>query len=245
MDSERRYSEDEISEILDRATEAQTSRTPTSSGATGLTLRELQEIGREVGIPDEVITNAAASLDRPRPETAAPQKFLGQTIGVGRVVDLPRPLTDAEWHRLVVDLRETFDAKGKISEDGPFRGWSNSNLQALLEPTATGERLRLRTLKGNARVFQGMGGAFLAAGTVMSLAGLLGMAGDPSNLTLIALGAGFFLSSRLTVPSWARTRGRQFEEIIGRVMRTLEAPAAPTSRLPGRTDDDEDQDDED
>ncbi|HKJ03198.1 MAG TPA: hypothetical protein VJ997_12105, partial [Longimicrobiales bacterium] len=135
MDSERRYSDDEVSEILDRATEAQLSRPPAGGGSAGLTLHQLQEIGREVGIPEGVITRAATSLDQPRPKAVANQTFLGQTIGVGRVVDLPRPLTDQEWNRLVVDLRETFNAKGRISGQGAFRQWSNSNLQALLEPT--------------------------------------------------------------------------------------------------------------
>ena len=239
MDSERRYSEDEIAEILDRATEAQTTRTPTSSGSTGLTLRELQEIGREVGIPDDVITSAAASLDRAPSRPTPPQKFLGQTIGVGRTVDLPRPLTEAEWHRLVVDLRETFDAKGKLSDDGPFKSWTNSNLQALLEPTESGQRLRLRTLKGNARPLQGMGAAFAVGGTLMTIAASVGVAVDPSNLTLIAVGIGLFTASRLTVPQWARSRSRQFEQVIGRLMGSLEASSQATPALPGPDPDEE------
>lgn len=218
MDSERRYTEEEVSEILDRATEAQTDRTATSSGATGLTLRELTEIGHEVGIPEDVITRAATDLDRPKPEAVAQETFLGQTIGVGRTVYLPRPLTDQEWHRLVIDLRETFNAKGKIRDEGPFRQWTNSNLQVLVEPTEQGTRLRLRTLKGNARAAQGMGAAFMAAGAGLGIASIFGLARDPSDMVFMAaVGAGFFLWSRLTVPSWAKVRARQFEELIARM----------------------------
>lgn len=225
MDSERRYTEEEVSEILDLATEAHTDRTPTSSGSTGLTLRELQEIGREVGISEDVIAHAATSLDRPRAETAAEETFLGQTIGVGRTVALPRPLTDQEWHRLVVDLRETFNAKGKITDEGPFRQWTNSNLQAFVEPTDQGTRLRLRTLKGNARAAQGIGVAFMATGAGLGIASLLGLARDPRDVVMMAaMGAGFFLWSRLTVPSWAKTRARQFEEVIARVTHTTALP---------------------
>ena len=144
MSTERRYTEDEVDSILDRATEAQTSRASNGPQGTGLTLRELQEIGREVGISEEEITRAATSLDHPTPVPTPDRRFLGQTIGVGRTVDLPRPLKDEEWHRLVVDLRETFDAKGKLGDDGPFRQWSNSNLQVFLEPSGGGQRLRLR-----------------------------------------------------------------------------------------------------
>jgi hypothetical protein len=237
MNAERRYTEDEVSEILDRATEAQTDRAQTGAGATGLTLRELHEIGREVGIPEEVITRAATGLDRPRPEPLAQERFLGQTIGVGRTVQLPRPLTDEEWHRLVIDLRETFNAKGKISDEGAFRQWTNSNLHALLEPAEGGERLRLRTLKGNARTFQRIGAVFMAIGGGMGIASMLGLAGDPKDLVFMGvMGAAFFLSSRLTVPSWAQTSTRQFEEVIARLTHSISAPAGRDDALPPRSD---------
>ena len=224
MNSDRRYTEEEVGKILDRATEAESASGPGAGGSTGLTLRELHEIGKEVGIPEEVITRAATSLDRPEPKPAAAQTFLGQTIGVGRTVDLPRPLTDQEWNSLVVDLRETFDAKGKIRDEGPFRQWTNSNLQALIEPTETGQRLRLRTLKGTARPYQGMGAAFMIAGMGAGIASFLGMASDPTLFPLFGvMGAAFFLSSRLTVPRWAQMRSRQFEDIIARLIHRSDA----------------------
>lgn len=233
MDSERTYSEDEVNAILDLATEAQTSRASTSSGATGLTLRELKEIGHEVGISEADIVRAATSLDRPSPAPTTSQKFLGQTIGVGRAVDLPRPLSDAEWHRLVVDLRQTFDAKGKLQEDGPFRQWTNSNLQAMLEPSETGQQLRLRTLKGNARTFQGMGLGFMAGGLGLGVLSVLGMARDPSDVLIFGvMGTAAFLGSRLTVPTWARTRADQFDGIIDRLLHRLENTALESGSRP-------------
>ncbi len=233
MDPERRYTEEEVSEILDRATEAQLTRTPTGGGGAGLTLAELKEIGQEVGIPEDVISSAAASLDRPRPAVIPQPKFLGQNIGVGRTVDLPRRLTDTEWNRLVIDLRETFNAKGKISGEGAFRQWNNANLQALLEPTESGERLRLRTVKGNARTFQGMGAAFMSASLVIGVMSVLGLVADPSQaVTFGLMGAAFFLVSRVTVPAWAKTRARQFEDVIERVTHSVEAAPSGSNRLP-------------
>ena len=220
MNTERRCTEEEVGKILDRATEADSAPAPGAGGPAGLTLGELHEIGREVGIAEEVISRAATSLDRPDPKPTARQTFLGQTIGVGRTVDLPRPLTDQEWNRLVIDLRETFDAKGRIRDEGQFRQWTNSNLQALLEPTETGQRLRLRTVKGNARSSQAMGAAFMIGGMGMGIASLLGMAADPSLLPLFGgvIGAALFFASRLTVPQWAEKRSQQFEHIIARLM---------------------------
>ena len=97
---------------------------------------------------------------------------------MGRTVELPRALTDQERNRLVIDLRETFDAKGKIRDEGAFKQWTNSNLQALLEPTETGQRLRLRTVKGDARSFQGMGAAFMTGPVGAGIASMV-FAVDP------------------------------------------------------------------
>ena len=231
MNSERRYTEEEVGKILDRATEADSAR---GGGASkGLTLRELHEIGKEVGISEEVITQAATSLDRPVSMPAPTQTFLGQTIGVGRTVELPRPLTDQEWNRLVVDLRETFDAKGTIRDEGPFRQWTNSNLQVLLEPTDTGQRLRLRTVKGNARSFQGMGAGFMLGGAGLGIASLLGVANNATGVLMFGvMGAAFFLSSRLTVPQWARTRTQQFDEVIARLTYRIDAVAIESGDPP-------------
>ncbi len=88
-------------------------------------------------------------LDRAGSPTG--RRVLGLPLGVGRTVELGRKLTDEEWDHLVVDLRETFDARGQVRQDGSLRQWTNGNLQALLEPTPTGDRLRLRTMNGNAR----------------------------------------------------------------------------------------------
>ena len=223
MNSERRYTEDEIAKILDRATEADSVRGPGDGDSAGLTLRELHEIGNEVGIPEEVITRAATGLDRPEPKPVVTQTFLGQTIGAARTVDLPRPLTDQEWNRLVIDLRETFEVQGKIRDEGPFRQWTNSNLQALLEPTETGQRLRLRTVKGNARSYQGLGAAFMIGGVGMGIVSSLWVLPDPSAFfPLGVMGAAFFFASRLTVPQWARKRSRQFEDIIARLIHRMD-----------------------
>lgn len=131
--TERRYSEAEVTAIFERAAEAQQSARRQLPAGEGMSLAQLQDIGREVGIPSELVDQAARSLEREG--QPASRKFLGLPIGVGRTIELGRKLTDEEWERLVVDLRETFDAKGRVRYDGPFREWTNGNLQALLEPT--------------------------------------------------------------------------------------------------------------
>ena len=173
--TERRYSEEETAEIFRRAAEAQQEGTlvPLAS-RDGLTLGALQEIGREVGLPSDLIAHAAKALDRGG--RSFTRRFAGLPLGVGRTVELDRRLTDSEWQRLVVDLRETFDARGTLREDGAFRQWSNGNLQALLEPIGEAERLRLRTTNGAARAWMTAGLAMLG----VALVSLLALGGDAS-----------------------------------------------------------------
>lgn len=219
--TERRFNEIEVAAIFERATEArETLQRQLPSGEGGLTLAELQEIGREVGISSDLIVQAAHTIDQAGRQTS--RKWLGLPIGVGRTVALDRKLTEEEWERLVVDLRETFDARGIVRHEGSLRSWSNGNLQALLEPTATGHRLRLRTVKGDARsmIITGLG-MFGAATALLAAAAMRGPFSDIGMLSglsiLGTMGLGMVGMGALRLPSWARLRRRQMEEVAGRL----------------------------
>ncbi len=123
---------------------------------------------------------------------------------------------------------KTFDARGTVRYDGPFRQWTNGNLQALLEPTATGHRIRLRTVKGDARVLMtvGLGSLGVAAAVLVALA-VAGGLGDPGSLTgagfLSAIGLGMFGIGALRLPGWARLRRRQMEGVAARLALAAES----------------------
>ena len=112
---------------------------------------------------------AARAVERGDLVPTRQMTYVGLPIGVTRTIHLDRAVTDSEWERLVVALRETFQARGRIGQEGTLRHWSNGNLQALLEPTATGYQLRLSTIKRDARLLLGMGAAALVAVGVMSV----------------------------------------------------------------------------
>jgi hypothetical protein len=228
--SDRRYSEQEVAEIFKQAAEAQhTGRRQLPAGE-GMTLTDLQEIGREVGIPTELVAQAAGALERGG--LPASRRFLGLPLGVGRTVELERRLTDAEWERLVVDLRETFDARGKVSSDGSFRQWTNGNLQALLEPTPTGQQLRLRTVNGNAQgaMLMGLGLVGFAFALTIPVAIAKSLADAVPLFMMLGLtGMGLFGFGALRLPRWAQNRARQMEGVAARL--TLLANSPPTDRL--------------
>src|SRR5687768_4485025 len=100
--TDRRFNEAEVDAIFKRATETQQARGRQLSSGDGMTLAELQEIGREAGIAPELVRQAALSIQQAG--TASSRRFLGIPVGVSRTVDLGRQLTEQEWERLVVDL---------------------------------------------------------------------------------------------------------------------------------------------
>jgi len=229
--AERRYTEDEVAAIFERAAEAQQAVRRQLPPGEGMTIADLRAIGKEVGIPAELVDQAARSMDQHgKPAT---RTFLGLPIGVGRTVELGRKLTDEEWDRLVVDLRETFDARGTVRSDGSLRQWTNGNLQALLEPSATGHRLRLRTVMGSARDMMTAGMGLVTASAIVVISSALGghvaeaLAGVGSMMTV---GAGLFAVGAIRLPLWARERRRQMEGVAARLALASEVP--PPNALP-------------
>lgn len=215
---ERRYTDDEVAEIFARASEREQAARRQLPSVEGLTLAELQKIGGEAGLAPDLVAQAARSLDEPRAPT--PPVFLGLPLGVARTVRLERRLTDAEWERFVVDLRETFDARGVIRTEGSFRQWSNGNLQVLVEPDGDGQRVRFRTLRGQSRSFMFFGlGAIGVAAISWFTSGLNGLTpNEVSQALIIALsGAGMFAMGALPLPRWARLRQRQMDELAERL----------------------------
>ena len=219
---DRRFSEEEVAEILKHAAEVEHSDKSLLPLAEGMTLAELEEIGREVGISPAAMQQAVKRITKPDQPT---RRFLGLPLGVGRTVELDRKLTDDEWELLVANLRQTFEARGVVKQEGSLRSWTNGNLQVFLEPTPTGQRLRLRTVKGNAPGLI-MGGVLIfGAASVMFVAALLKGALDDggflASLTVMATaGIGMFSTGALGLPRWARLRQQQMDEIAESVADT-------------------------
>src|SRR5665213_1994027 len=219
--TDRKYNEDEVAAIFRAATENSESRALTGERSGGLTLAELHDIAREVGIPSDAVTRAAQSLANGTPATA--QSFLGIPVSVARTVKLGRNLTDAEWELLVVQLRQVFHARGTIRVQGSLRQWSNGNLHALLEPTPTGYQLRMGTSKGDVRA------SVLVGAIAIAMAGFVGLMGGlhgtfvnvlPGVLALAGGGALFMGNSVFRVPKWARLRQKQMDVVAESVEQT-------------------------
>lgn len=225
----RRYLEDEIGEIFALAADAGATSLPVPAGRRGLTLGELQEVGEEVGLAPERVARAAASLDirdEPRPRGTS----LGAPVSVGRVVELPRAVTDREWQILVADLRETFGARGRLSAHDDLREWTNGNLHAYLEPTENGQRLRLGTRKFGAKAAMAVGIVGLLLGLVLLTIVVGGGGSFRASLAMListffaVSGAGTLARSQIRLRRWADEREGQMEHIAARVRALTEGP---------------------
>jgi len=231
--TERRYDEQEVAEIFKRSTEAQLEAARQLPPSEGMTLAEVLEIGRQAGITAESVADAARSLDRQEPRFR--RQLLGLTIGVGRTVALDRRVTDDEWERLVVVLRDTFDARGNARTDGRLRQWTNGNLQILIEPTEHGDRLRMRTVNDGARglimIGAGVLGTLAAVSVVTLAAGIPDAMARLSTLGPLALVGAAALGLGLSrLRNWAGTRIQQMDNIAAR-LRAAGANEPDVSRL--------------
>jgi len=148
--TDRRYSENEISAIFEDAALAQEKSRQSFSSREGLTLAELIEAGEKAGISAEFVVQASHAVQQ-NTTTLRPKKFFGSTISVHHTINLDSTFSDEDWERLVVELRDTFQAWGKTQKDGSSREWRNGNLRVIVEPSSNGYRLRLQSLKGSAR----------------------------------------------------------------------------------------------
>lgn len=227
----RTYDDDEVREIFSLAAESPEAAPPTAAARSGLTLPELQEVGREVGLEPERVARAAALLDagaEPLPRETA----LGVPVRVGRDVELPRPLTDREWEIVAAELRDAFDSGGRVLSRGSSHEWSDGEVHAWLEPTPTGHRLRLVARSQPVTVLTVAGLFGLFAGLLLLLTSGLDATtfGSTWELLLPALlalvGGGAAGMNVLRLRRWADDRERRLEHVAERARALAEgAPA--------------------
>jgi hypothetical protein len=229
MSSGRRYEEHEVRKILDLAISRDDAPVPAIPSRDGLTLSQLQEIGREVGLPPERISEAVAVYER-RGQLLPRKTSFGLPTSVGSSVALPRRPTDHEWERLVAELRTTFGGKGVVTAHGSMREWAHSSFHAFVEPTETGYRLRMTDSRAAALGVGVLFGGFLVAFASVILIALLSKEDPGLRLLIPALfglgGVGVTTGSAIGLPAWASEQEKRMEHISKFAATLLAAPAS-------------------
>jgi hypothetical protein len=225
---ERRYQDHEVRQILDLAIGEGDAPAQSLPAIDGLTLRELQEVGREVGLAEDRITQAVAAFNAhaasvPRGTT------LGLPTAVGSIVTLPRSPSDREWELLIAELRTTFGGTGVVTSYGGLREWSHGTVHAFVEPTETGHRLRLAD--SNVTTVGGIAlGGILLAFAVLIFVILLGK-DDPGMKFAVPvffslIGGSLVAGTVVALPRWAREQEKRMEHISTRAISLLAPPGA-------------------
>ncbi len=223
MDDQRRYGEDDIRKIFERAGWPATEYPRAISSSEGLTLAELQSIGSEIGFSQQQIAEAAAALTYPAP--AERRSLFGMPVGLSRTASLPRLPDDREWELLLVDLRATFGVQGQDRSQGNLREWTNGALLACIEPTTNGCQLRLGSSKREAVLVNGIGVSWILAGliTLVTLVRTGDFVGANALLPVICggIGGATLVYNGVRQRRWARTCEAQMRQVIDRARSLL------------------------
>lgn len=231
----RQFSEDEARDIFARAAERQHA---TDTQGEGLTLAELQDIGRAAGLDPEHVAAAVAEAGQ-RPVTPAVVTGVNVTPRTSRLV--PGEMTDPVWEQVVARLRQTFGAQGIATDVGRVREWtsgSGSNLMLTAEPAPGGTLVTIMTSREESgkgiiqlpiygAVAAAMMATFLALGDFPSAYPWLIPALILGVTLLIALGI------RQSLSSWSARRQGQFDGLgdqIELMMRADVTSAASSAR---------------
>lgn len=155
--ADRTYSEREIADLIARAAGRQQAASDRQS-ETGLTLGELEEVGRETGIAPEHLRAAAVEMDAA--ERSRGDSVLGvdvQRVDVERWVDAP--LTPQIWEDAVSHLRTgvgqtSTGAGGTVQQVGRAYEWQDTSGLQVTTVTASPRdgrtRLQLRQVVSHA-----------------------------------------------------------------------------------------------
>lgn len=219
---EPRFDDDEVQRVFELASRQGDPASPGGPRAGGLTLDELRAIGREVGLPEDAVSRAAA-LVKSGGSVAPRRHVAGIPIGVGRTAPLPGGLSDRAWELLVVDLREIFNARGRTESQGGLKQWTNGNLQILLEPTDGGHQLRMRTTNASYRARLTAGATVGLLGVFLAFAEGLAASGNLSGeILMVLVGVALVASAVFQAPGWADTREQQFARVAARAAELAE-----------------------
>ena len=234
----RRFSEDEARRIFARAAERQHAE---DRRPEGLSLTELQEIGRSAGLDPAHVAAAVAEV---RAGPARPSATLwGVEMEPRAVRVIPGPLTDEAWGQMVGRVRPVFKTIGVTSAVGRVREWNGtnsqgglSNLRMTAEPVEGGTRVTLETSRaGEAAQWKWI--FAVIGGMALLLSALLAVGEFDSGLWLLpalltVFGVAMPLASRAGFRRWSGKRRGQFQGLLDEFERLVEAePEAASAPL--------------
>ncbi len=238
--TKRKYGEDEVREIVRRATELEATN-PTAGGA--MTLGGVEALGAEVGVRADLIRSAARSLDpamapaalvpaRVNPLTGAVPSVLFERVVEGEVVESDFPI-------LAEEIRRVMENAGQVSQLGRTFTWTmqrvggvNRDMEASVSVRAGRTRILVREnftpLAG--AIFGGIGGGLGGGGLGPILGITIGGLGLHGAVIAAIIPAWFATVYGIARTSFKRSTRKREE----RLRRLADRLAAVTAELVGR-----------
>lgn len=222
----RRYDEDEVRRILERATELQRDL-PAAAASQGVTLGELEEIAAEAGIAPGSIRRAARELDSRSEESGAWAAVAGHPPTIVLERTLPGELPEEAFGDLVAEIQRSAGTHGQPSVLGrtltwQADTWANQRSLQVVVSSRRGEtqiRIEERLDQLAGRLFGGIVGG---VGGGVGLVGLgVGIGALGSVLFAVAWPVGVaglsYMGAREIFRTVARGRHRTLAEFLERL----------------------------
>lgn len=231
----KRFTEADAQRIFALAAERQHE---SGQDETGLTLEELEEVGRAAGLDPAFVREAA--MDALRPETTGTtRRILGMPLEIRRERFIRGTVTDEAWAQAVVEMRRQFNKPGLVTDIGPLREWRSDvgeNKQPVtvtLTPERGGTRIVVEQSQTQAMLGLGIAtGVNALMGVIFALLALTGVESDmfvPAIIMLViaaVMGGGTYGGMR----GYSRSQSRKFEAVLDKIdlaARNAREPEAP------------------
>jgi len=229
---ERKYSEDEVTEILRKAVEGD--RAKTLARSDGMSLTELKAIGSEVGIDPERIESAAHSLAQTPATKSNP--FVGGATAFDYEARVPGEIPPERTPDVVALIRRATGKPGKLSELHGTLEWRTDGDMGSRWVTVSPHDGHT-TIRASARLGQGAVISFIPT-AIATLAALVPVLNAPSAdgnmmaLVLIPLVLSLYLMTRGLWSRHARKEAEALNRVVEEVGRLAQS-VDPVDQDPG------------
>jgi hypothetical protein len=206
LEPRRRYSEDEVQQIIGRAAEIEATN-PTQSGA--MTVGGVEALAAEVGIAPAAVRKAVQAVAAPAggagaivtpPEANKPNWWIGgpTRLLIERVVEGEVP--EAEFPMMVDEIRRCLNRPGQVSQIGRTFSWTSAGAGGSTRSTEVAVSVR----SGQTRISLREGLGSLIGGIFGGIGGGMGGGGMGPILGIFThIGSG--ASVLVAVPVWLAT----------------------------------------
>lgn len=227
MASGNRFDRDQISKILKRAAELEHKNHINDDGD-GLSVEELQEVAKEVGLHPKYIRLAAEELERPSPSFLS--KIFGGPFNYRHSSVVEGTLSNKKWEEIVAQIRHSIGKNGKPSKFGDTFEWElrddeTQHLQIYVSPQGEQTSIQINAdFKNYAALIYGALGTMGVTLIAVLIPILFKKAGLPLAPLLTFGGIGllsFAAGLRFYLSRWTKKKRKTYSRLVNRLQEIL------------------------